>query len=104
MAKIAPPSVMESMPPASTKALASHFASCAKGVLTVVREKSPGKFSVPENVKTQEAPALWRSTKTHQVFVVDSKIRATPPASTLENPHPRHSILPDTSVVLVVSK
>src|SRR6201988_2863483 len=30
------------------------FASCGEGVLTVVREESPGKFSVAENVPTQQ--------------------------------------------------
>jgi len=29
------------------------FASCGEGVLTVVREESPGKFSVAENVPTR---------------------------------------------------
>jgi YVTN family beta-propeller protein len=80
------------------------FASCGEGVLTVVREDSPSKFSVAENVKTQEgARTLALDDKTHQVFVVTAKF-GPPPAPTPENPHPRHSILPDTFVVLVVGK
>jgi len=80
------------------------FASCGEGVLTVVREESPGKFSVVENVKTQEgARTLALDDKTHQVFVVTAKF-GPPPAATPENPHPRHTILPDTFVVLVVGK
>jgi len=80
------------------------FASCGEGVLTVVREESPTKFSVAENVKTQEgARTLALDAKTHQVFVVTAKF-GPPPAPTSENPHPRHSILPDSFVVLVVGK
>ncbi|HXM23653.1 MAG TPA: YncE family protein [Terriglobales bacterium] len=80
------------------------FASCGEGVLTVVREESQSKFSVAENVTTQEgARTLALDDKTHQVFVVTAKF-GPPPAPTPEQPHPRHSILPDTFVVLVVGK
>ena len=80
------------------------FASCGEGVLTVVREESPSKFSVAENVKTQEgARTLALDDKTHQIFVVTAKF-GPPPAPTPEQPHPRHTILPDTFVVLVVGK
>lgn len=80
------------------------FASCGEGVLTVVREESPSKFSVAENVKTQEgARTLALDDKTHEVFVVTAKF-GPPPAPTTEQPHPRHSILPDTFVVLVLGK
>jgi DNA-binding beta-propeller fold protein YncE len=78
------------------------FASCGEGVLTVVREESPGKFSAMENVKTQEgARTLALDDKTHQVYVVTAKF-GPPPAPTADQPHPRHSILPDTFVVLVL--
>ena len=80
------------------------FASCREGVLTVVREESPSKFSVAENVKTQEgARTLALDPKTHQVFVVTAKFGPAPPA-TAEQPHPRPAILPDSFVVLVVGK
>jgi DNA-binding beta-propeller fold protein YncE len=80
------------------------FASCGEGVLTVVREESPDKFSVAENVKTQEgARTLALDEKTHQVFVVTAKFGPSP-APTAENPHPRHAILPDSFVVLVLGK
>src|SRR6202166_802265 len=46
------------------------FASCGEGVLTVVREESPSKFSVAENVKTQDgARTLALDEKTHQIFL-----------------------------------
>jgi len=80
------------------------FASCGEGVLTVVREESPSKFTVVENVKTQEgARTLALDEKNHQVFVVTAKF-GPPPPPTPENPHPRHAILSDSFVVLVIGK
>jgi len=80
------------------------FASCGEGVLTVVREESPDKFSVVENVTTQPgARTMALDAKTHNVFVVTAKF-GPPPAATPDNPQPRRSIVPDTFVVLVVGK
>jgi hypothetical protein len=80
------------------------FASCGEGVLTVVKEESPGKFSVAENVPTQQgARTLALDAKTHNVFVVTAKF-GPPPAATADNPHPRRTILPDSFLVLVLSK
>ncbi len=80
------------------------FASCGEGVLTVVREESPEKFSVAENVPTQQgARTMALDSKTHNVYLVTAKF-GPPPAATADNPHPRHSILPDSFVVLVVAK
>ncbi len=80
------------------------FASCGEGVLTVVREESPGKFSVAENVPTQQgARTMALDAKTHKVWVVTAKF-GPPPAATPDNPHPRRSIVPDTFVALVIGK
>jgi DNA-binding beta-propeller fold protein YncE len=81
------------------------FASCGgDGVLTVVREDSPDKFSVAENVPTQKgARTMALDTKTHKVFVVTAQFGSRP-APTADNPHPRPAILPDSFVVLVVGK
>jgi outer membrane protein assembly factor BamB len=80
------------------------FASCGEGVLTVVREESPDKYSVVENAKTQRgARTMALDPKTHQVFLVTAQF-GPPPAPTPEQPHPRPSILPDTFVVLVMGK
>jgi DNA-binding beta-propeller fold protein YncE len=80
------------------------FASCGEGVLTVVKEESPDKFGVAENVKTEQgARTLALDAKTHNVFVVTAKF-GPPPAATADNPHPRRTILPDSFVVLVVGK
>ncbi len=80
------------------------FASCGEGVLTVVREESPDKFSVAENVPTQQgARTMALDSKTHNAYVVTAKF-GPPPAATADNPHPRRTILPDSFVVLVVGK
>lgn len=80
------------------------FASCGEGVLTVVKEESPDKFSVSENVPTKRgARTMALDSKTHDVFTVTADF-GPPPAPTADNPHPRRSILPDSFVVLVLSK
>jgi DNA-binding beta-propeller fold protein YncE len=80
------------------------FASCGEGVLTVVREESPDKFSVAENAKTQErARTLALDPKTHQVYLVTAKFGPAP-APTVDQPHPRPPVLPDSFVVLVMGK
>lgn len=80
------------------------FASCGEGVLTVVKEESPDKFSVAENVTTQPgARTMALDAKTHNVFTVTAKF-GPPPAPTADNPHPRRTILPDSFVVLVFGK
>ena len=80
------------------------FASCGEGVLTVVKEESPEKFSVLQNVKTERgARTMALDPKTHKIYVVTAKF-GPPPAATAEQPHPRPSIVPDSFVVLVVGK
>jgi len=70
----------------------------------VVREESPDKFNVAENVPTQKgARTLALDSKTHKVFVVTAKFGLVP-AATPANPHPRPAALPDSFVVLVVSR
>jgi DNA-binding beta-propeller fold protein YncE len=80
------------------------FASCGEGVLTVIKEDSPDKFSVLENVPTEKgARTMALNTKTHTVYTVTAKF-GPPPAPTAENPHPYRSIVPDTFVVLVLNR
>src|SRR3984957_7962339 len=81
------------------------FASCGgDGVLTVVKQESPDKFSVAENVTTQKgARTLALDSKTHNVFVVTAQFGPRP-AATADNPRPRPPILPDSFVALVVGK
>ena len=57
------------------------FASCGEGVLTVVREESADKFSVAENVPTQQgARTLALDSKTHNVLRGDGQVWAAPGA------------------------
>lgn len=80
------------------------FASCGEGVLTIIKEDGPGKFSVRENVPTQRgARTMEFDPKTHNIYMVTAKF-GPPPAATADQPHPRPSILPDSFVVLVVGK
>jgi DNA-binding beta-propeller fold protein YncE len=80
------------------------FASCGEGVLSVIHEDSPDKFSVAEKVPTQQgARTLALDSKSHNVYVVTARF-GPPPAATADNPHPRRSILPDSFVVLVLGK
>jgi DNA-binding beta-propeller fold protein YncE len=80
------------------------FASCGDGNLTVIHEDSPEKFSVSETVPTKSgARTMALDLKTHQIFTVTADF-GPPPAPTAEQPHPRHSILSDTFVVMVLGK
>ena len=80
------------------------FASCGEGVVTVVKEESPDKFSVVQNVKTERgARTMALDTKTHQIYLVTAKFGPAP-AATAQQPRPRPAILPDTFEVLVVGK
>jgi hypothetical protein len=81
------------------------FASCGEdGVLTVVKEESPAKFSVVENVPTEKsARTMALDAKTHNVYVVSAKFGPRP-APTAANPRGYPPVLPDTFVVTVLSK
>jgi DNA-binding beta-propeller fold protein YncE len=80
------------------------FASCGEGVMTVVQEESPDKFSVAETVKTQRgARTMALDPKTHNAFTVTAQFGPRP-EPTAQMPHPRPPVLPDTFVVLVVGK
>ena len=80
------------------------FASCGEGVLTVVKQESPDKYSVAENAQTERGSrTMALDSKTHDVYTVTAKFGPRP-AATADNPHPRPPILPDSFVVLVVSK
>jgi DNA-binding beta-propeller fold protein YncE len=80
------------------------FSSNGDGTLTVVREDSPDKFSVVENVKTQRgARTLALDPKTHQIYLVTAEF-GPPPAPTPERPRPRPSIVPGSFILLVVGR
>ena len=80
------------------------FASCGEGVLSVVSEHSPLKFSLLQNVPTQRgARTMEFDPRTHNLFLVTAQYGPAP-AATADQPHPRPTILPDSFVVLVVGK
>jgi DNA-binding beta-propeller fold protein YncE len=80
------------------------FSSNGDGTLTVVREDSPDKFSVAENVVTQRgARTLDLDQKTHRVFLVTAEFGPTP-APTVERPRPRPPMLPGTFTLLVFGR
>jgi DNA-binding beta-propeller fold protein YncE len=74
------------------------------GTLTVVREESPEKFSVVENVPTERgARTMALDLKTHRIFTVTAKF-GPPPPPTPQRPHPWPSIVPDSFVLLVLGR
>jgi DNA-binding beta-propeller fold protein YncE len=80
------------------------FASCGEGVLTVVHEDSPDKYSVVENAATKRgARTMALDPKTHQVFLVTADFGPRP-TPTADNPRPRPPMLPDSFVLLVMGK
>jgi len=81
------------------------FASCGEGVMTIVKEDSPEKFSVVQNVETERgARTMALDEKTHELFLVTAQFGPRPAAPTPDNPHQRPPILPGTFEVLVVGK
>lgn len=81
------------------------FASCGEdGILTVVKQDSPDKYTVVENVPTQKsARTMTLDPKTHNVYTIAAKFGPRP-APTPQNPRGWPPVLPDSFVVLVLSK
>jgi DNA-binding beta-propeller fold protein YncE len=74
------------------------------GTLTVVKEDSPDKYTVAEDVKTQRgARTMALDPKTHEVYLATAEFGPRP-AATQENPHPRPQILPNSFVILVFGR
>lgn len=74
------------------------FDSCGQdGVLTVIHEDSPDKYSVVENVMTEKgARTMALDTKTHNVFLSVAQFETLPPAEGQTKGRPRRRILPGT--------
>lgn len=80
------------------------FASCGEGVLTLIHEDSPDKFSVLENVPTQAgARTMAVDGKTHNAVLVTAQFGPMP-APTADQPRQRPPMVPDSFVVLVFGK
>lgn len=70
--------------------------SCGEsGVLTVIHEDSPDKYSVVENVKTETgARTMALNPKTHTVYLAVAKVEIQPPAEGQAKGRPRRRIVP----------
>jgi DNA-binding beta-propeller fold protein YncE len=80
------------------------FASNGKGTLTVVKQESPDKYTVVENLPTARgARTMELDPKTHHVFVVTAEFGPAP-APTKERPRPRSPVIPGTFMVLEFGK
>jgi YVTN family beta-propeller protein len=80
------------------------FSSNGEGTLTVVREDSPGNFSVVENITTQRgARTMAFDTKNQLIYLATAQFGETP-APTKEQPRPRPALIPDSFEILVFGK
>jgi DNA-binding beta-propeller fold protein YncE len=80
------------------------FSSNGEGTLTVVKEDSPDKFSVVENVPTQKsARTMAVDTKTHRVYLSCAEF-GPPPEPTADHPHPRGQMIPGSFTILVLAR
>jgi DNA-binding beta-propeller fold protein YncE len=72
--------------------------SCGQdGVLTVIHEDSPDKYSVVENVKTQKgARTMALDPKTHSVYLAVADVEMLPPADGDAKARPRRKVTPGT--------
>lgn len=80
------------------------FSSNGEGTLTVIREDSPDKFSVVENVPTlRRARTMALDPRTHQVYTVTAEFGPAP-APTAAQPRPRPPMVPGSFTLLVLSR
>lgn len=76
------------------------FASVREGLLTVIHQDSPDKYSIVGNVNTQfGARTMTLDPKTHHVFTETADFKPAPPA-TPDNPRPRPQAIPNSFVIL----
>jgi DNA-binding beta-propeller fold protein YncE len=79
------------------------FSSNGEGTLTVVKQESPDRYTVLENVGTERsARTMTLDQTTHKIYLSAAQLGAVP-AATADNPHPRPSIIPRSFHVLIVS-
>jgi DNA-binding beta-propeller fold protein YncE len=80
------------------------FASCREGLMSIIHEDGPDKYSVVANVMTQfGARTLAIDPKTHHVFTVTADFGAAP-APTADNPKPRPQQIPNSFVILELAQ
>jgi DNA-binding beta-propeller fold protein YncE len=80
------------------------FSSNGEGTLTVIHEDSPDSYSVLQTLTTKRgARTMAFDESTGKVYVVTADFGPRP-AATADNPRPRPSILPDSFVVMAISR
>ncbi|HEV2688416.1 MAG TPA: YncE family protein [Bryobacteraceae bacterium] len=90
-------------------ALGWVFHSCGEGIMTVIKEDSPDKYTLVENVKTQQsARTMALDTKTHNVFLSIAEFEAAAPTAPATDgktpPRPRRRIVPGSFAILEFGK
>jgi DNA-binding beta-propeller fold protein YncE len=72
--------------------------SCGQdGVVTVIHEDSPDKFTVVENVKTEKAArTMALDPKTHNIYLAVAQVEMLPPAEGDAKGRPRRKVTPGT--------
>jgi YVTN family beta-propeller protein len=76
------------------------FASCREGIVSVIHEDSPDKYSVVANVTTQFGTRTMTVDRiTHHVFTVTADFKPAA-APTAENPRPRPQPIANSFVIL----
>lgn len=79
------------------------FSSNGEGTLTVVKQDSPDKYTVVENLPTEKsARTMALDSKTHKVYLSAAEL-GPKPAATADNPRPRPAIKSGTFHLIVVS-
>jgi YVTN family beta-propeller protein len=76
------------------------FATCREGLLTVIHEDSPDKYTIVGNVNTQfGARTMALDPKTHHLFTETADYKPAG-APTADNPRPRPQPIPNSFVIL----
>ena len=80
------------------------FASNGEGTLTVIREDSPDKFSVLENVPTQpRSRTMALDEATHKLYLSGALFKPAP-APTADQPRPRSTMEPGSFMVVILDR
>lgn len=80
------------------------FASCREGLVSVIHQDSPDKYSVVTNITTQFGTrTMTLDPKTHHVFTVTADFRAAG-SPTPSNPHPRPQPIPGSFVLFEIGQ
>ncbi len=80
------------------------FSANGEGTMTVVREETPAKYSLVENVPTRRsARTLVLDEKSHRIYTVAARF-GPPPPPTADRPHPRPTIVPESVTLYVIGR